>query len=200
MATKTERCNRALEWLGASGIADVDDLDDNSTEAILCRSNYDTAVAITFEQGDWTFATKYDRLDTPTEDDPDVIHSGFFHIHAKPADCMNLISVDDQKRPDHFKFQGSPWELIGNGIHVDAAIIYIKYIYNETDDTVWSNLFDQTISSYMAMVMSIPLTENTDLQGMYTRLWDMYLKQSKTNDGRQGYPQKTRSNVLLRRR
>ena len=65
MASEVSICNQAISWLGGKSIIS---LDDGTTEANLCKANYDHLRDVVLEAKAWTFAIKRVQFAKLSED------------------------------------------------------------------------------------------------------------------------------------
>jgi len=95
MASSTDICNQALRHLGVSTtIANL--TTEQSTEAIVCRSFYETVRDATLRDFNWPFATKIADLGL-VEEDPT---NEWAYAYRYPSDCINMRRIESGNRSE----------------------------------------------------------------------------------------------------
>jgi hypothetical protein len=192
MVSKVEICNKALTLLSANLIMAFEPTE--STEAALCVVNYDSARRYAIEKRAWTFATKRVVLSSPLSTAPEW---GYGYAFIKPNDSLRILIVSDD--PD-FKDGGSPmdYRLEGNNIVANIASVYVKYLFDEIQETSFSPSFVEAISHYLAYLMATPLTESKSLKSEILKEFKNLTDEAAATDGLQGSSDRIKSNRLLR--
>lgn len=167
-------------------------LDDGTTEANLCKQNYDPIKKAVLEDAQWSFATKRVTL-APAATPPAF---GFNVRFLLPSDVLRVISVSDS--PDDRS--EVIWEKEGRYILCESNAVYVKYISNVDDPSVFSPMFIQCLAARLAADMAIPLTKSRTLQQDMFQLYDMKLKQALVSDSMQGKSKRIVSSWLKRAR
>lgn len=173
--TEVNICNIALSWLGASLITA---LDDETTEAELCNSNYAFSRDVALEDRDWTFATGRDTL-TPSVTDPDF---GFTYAFDLPAGCLRVIKADS----DPYFLTNENWKREEDTIVSNATPMYIKYIKQITDPTKFSPWFVHVCAARLAADIAIAITGSKDIRDLMEQLYEVMLVKGGAMDGLQG--------------
>ena len=195
-ATPVSICNQAMSWLGANLITSFDD---GTTEANLCKANYDQLRDAVLETYYWSFATRRSRLNAvePPPIDPDaLVYSG--HKFAVPTDSIRIWKGSNN--PDFMVGSNVPWTLENNFIYSGFAPFYMKYTYRLVETTKMSPSFVQALAARIAVDLCLPITEsNNKLQAMQA-LYAVKLDEAKTTDGMQGTNERIRSTWMRRSR
>lgn len=183
-------CNQAIGWLGGNRITS---LDDGTTEANLCKDNYEYLRDAVLETVDWSFAKKQVRL-TPLAATPDFRYDQQFLL---PADLLRIITAGNK---DDFT-DILEWEPAVNSsnqhvCYANCDVLYLLYVSRVEDATRFSPLFSQALANRLAADLAIPLTENAGLAQRYWQLYERKLIEAANSDGVQGRQQKIKSGPL----
>jgi hypothetical protein len=191
MTSKVEICNKALALLSANLIMAFDP--DESVEAALCVTNYDSARRYCLEKRAWTFATKRTTLSAPLAAAPDW---GYSYQHIKPADCLRTLIVSDFA---DYKDGGSPmdYRLEGNTIVSNSSTLYLKYIFNEITEDRFSSTFVEAMALYLAYLMAMPLTESRSAKKDLKVEFEDMIRAASATDGTQGSSDRIRSPRII---
>ena len=156
-------CNLALSWLAGNLIIS---LDDDNTEAKLCKANFELSRDAVLEAMAWTFATKRYRL-TPETDTPAWGYSQQFTI---PSDVITLLEVTANADTPNGA-NDLDWRREGNLILCDVDVVYVKALFKQTDPARFPPNFAQAVAARLATEIAIPLTESvslmTTMEGKY---------------------------------
>jgi len=183
MASEVDICNLALSWLGGSLITS---LDDNSTEAKLCKANYAIVRDAVVESRDWTFAVQ--RYDLAKNATPPV--NGYANGFQIPSTVLRVVEVNC----------GEDYRVEGNDIVTDENSVKIRAIGQVTDTSFFSPLFVQALAQRLAADIAIGLTQSRELQQQHWQLYLAKLDEAAANDGMQGKSRKITSNWLQQSR
>jgi hypothetical protein len=168
-------CNLALGWLGAQLI---NTLDDESTEARLCKANFDLVRDAVLEAKAWTFATKRYVL-APDAGAPEFGWSKRFPL---PPEVVRVLRCDAPRGDGRL-----PWAREGAFILADDTdVLHLAAIVRVEDAAQWSPAFGNAVAARLAAELAVPLSENRSLQADLWSLYERKLKQAGTLDGMQG--------------
>jgi len=188
VASETSICNQALSWLGASLILSIDD---GTTNADLCKVNYDELRDAVLNEALWSFATKRYKW-IPTIDVPAFGYGKSFLI---PSEVITIIEVRD----DSVFANGTSnldWRREGNRVVANVDAVYAKCIYRVTDTSQFSPLFIQALATRLAAELAPAITEsNTKTQLMWA-MYDQKITLAMSMDGMQGRNDRTRNRQL----
>ncbi len=200
----TRICNIALGWLGANVITSLD-IEETSTEWVLCDLNYDTIRDAVLEEREWTFATKRKVLNASSEIEAFGGESNFLI----PDDNIRVLTVHDPAALGigsitdasvHERSQIRGWQIEGKHIIVVANEINIRYLSRILDPNEYTPAFIQAFAQRIAAEFALTLTESKTLAD---RMWDLYefkLGKGAVLDALQGRSRRTRSTALTRNR
>lgn len=167
-------CNSALIKLGADRITS---LSDNTKEARLCNEQYAKMRDELLSQHFWNFAISRVEL-SALVDTPAFGYSKYF---AVPSDILRVIEVD-----------GDPeWNLEYHDnqrvIATNESQVFIKGIFQVTNTTLFSRMFDDALSWRLAAELSIALSDSASLQENMFQLAQRALSDARAFDAQEGY-------------
>lgn len=195
MTSKVEICNKALSLLSANLIMAFDP--DESVEAALCVTNYESARRYALEKRGWTFATKRIVMTSPSATAPEW---GYDFKHLLPSDLLRVLIVSEDPA---YKDGGSlmDWRKEsddgGDYIVCNFSTIYVKYIYDQIQEVRFSPTFVEAMSHQLAYLMATPLTESKGLKNDLLAEFERLTSEASGTDGTQGASDRIRSNRLL---
>ena len=184
--TEVNICNLGLGWMGANLITS---LDDETTEARLCKVNYPFARDAVLEMRDWTFACSR-QIIAPEQENPEFGYGAKFLL---PGKCIRVRRVSDE--PD-FTNTSFMWEKEGRSILCDAGQIYVKFIERIVDPTYFSPSFAQAVAARLGMELCLPLSASAETHKTLAQIYGIKLDEGGVMDGMQGKNEKLRSTVL----
>lgn len=187
MASITAICNLALGWLGANPI---NSLDDESTEAKLCKANWPVSRDACLEDRAWTFATTDVQL-APLATSPSTNYAYGFKIPTNSIRILRAGGVTDYRD----KLQ---WEKQLNNIVCDSSVLYIKHIVRIEDPQRFSPAFVQAVAAKLSMDMAIAITESKSIFDAMALMYEHKLQSAAATDGMQGRAEKFTADQLTR--
>ncbi len=205
MATEVSICNQAISWLGGTLIIS---LDQDSTEAKLCKANYEHLRDLVLEAKDWTFATK--RIQLAKLSTPPVY--GFSAAFAIPSDNIRVLQCSPNPSLGTSSTSPGPsreslrigdelrteWQREGDEIVCDEDTLYCRYIAKITDPSKFSPGFVQALAARIAWDIANPLTRSNALEEKMEKKYKDAVDEGGTMDGLQGRSHKIRSDGLTR--
>ena len=209
MTTEVSICNQAISWLGGNRIIS---LDDETTEARLCKANYAHLRDVVLELKAWTFAVKRVRFARLAED---PIY-GFSAAFAIPTEILTVLQVSRFSAPGESNATGTTgpgpsrestrngdeqriiWQREGETIVCDEAAIVGRCIQRIVDPSKFSPGYVQTLAARLAREIAIPLTHSNTLEDKMVKKYDLALSDGAVTDGLQGRSNKIRSDALTR--
>lgn len=176
MANTTQICNKALALVGASFITDIND---DSNEARLCKSQFDILRDELLEEGEWSFAIKREALPARAEApanhwvtmyafpssairilecsyDPNWMTPLLWAVETD-ADGSKVIAVRRESggRADYFSTAASP-----------GGPLQVKYIFRQEEPSRFTSLFTEAFATRLAAELAIPLAQSAKLEGL----------------------------------
>lgn len=172
MTTNTDLANRALSYIGESKISNIDDT--GSKAARVCKEFLGDIIKEVLRSFRWNCATRRAELSeilpAPT--------IGPSHAYALPTDFIRLLEVNGEQWNGSEQFQ----EIEGRRRLVtssnSAKIRYIASIGVVDFDPMLA----ESIATKLAMVISVPLTANLNMQSQMANLYNRAIKQARQVD------------------
>jgi len=188
MATEVSICNQALLLLGANTVIS---LDDDTTEAKLCKAHYQPIRDAVIEAHNWTFATRWMTLPALATA-PEGEYANAFPL---PSNVLRVIFVGES-----YKHPVDEWRVEGNNIVMNQISCKCQVIYQIVDPAKFSPLFVQALVSRLAADMAIALTNSRSLMETHLTVYQTKMKEAFTRDGIQGRSRKITSKWANRAR
>lgn len=171
MATKTELSNMAISHLGTGAtIANLDT--EESEEAAVCRTFFDTAFEATLREFDWPFARVYEEL-TLIEEDPT---EEWAYSYRYPSDCKMIRKIlsgtRNETRATRVPY-GISKDAAGRLILTDQYDPVARYTQDISDLSLCTSDFNMAFSFKLAMYIAPKLTQGDpyklkqDMQASY---------------------------------
>ena len=184
-------CNIALSWLGQPAITS---LDDQSTNAELCKLNYPHLRDVLLSERQWVFAVL--RHTSETADKPEF-GEGF--KHSIPPEYLRVSRVyRNVEAFDPNKWRTAlGWRREGEFIIAVEEIIYMWGTQQLTDTGLFSPMFTQALAARIAADLCMPITENSTLQSKMYQLYLAKLSDAAASDAVQGANEVIQANRLL---
>lgn len=164
MATNVSIASQALLLLRANTISSFSD---DSEEAEIVTSLYETHIQHLLSIYPWTFATKKRQL---TQDATAPIGE-YTYSHIIPAETLliwamfNTDSVGASPVSDFDIYATTT----ARRIYSNYETLYADYIFR-ADENVWPAYFTQFAINSLASVLAIPVTGKAELADMYDRM------------------------------
>jgi hypothetical protein len=185
MASEVDICNKALLSLGASTILS---LDDEQTEAHLCKQLYADLRDAVLQAHDWSWAIE--RVNLPKSGtDPTFRYANAFPL---PARVLYVMEVNKVERDDPTR----DWQVENDAIVSDDTNCSAKLLRQVTDTSKFSPLFIQALQARLAADMAIPLTSNGKVEEAKWTLYRSKMSEAASRDGQQGKARRIRSRWL----
>ena len=134
----------------------IQSFDEDSTDALLINTLFDTAVEEVLREGIWSSAMKRAKLVAN-------IDAPLFQYnisYALPTDMARLVQVYDA---DGRIFKTNYWKVEGKALFTNMAEVNITYIHIPTDIQILDALCAKTIVNKLATQLAYPKTENETL-------------------------------------
>lgn len=171
MATNAlEICNSALTLVGARRIVS---LSDPSLEARECNANYDIARKATLRDFPWNWATKRVVLDTADSTAPAFEYQYRFAI---PDDFIRNHTVYDTSA---CILEAGRWRLESDFYLTDEATLWVRYVYNVTDTTLFDPIFDEAVAAKLAHKISFKLNASESTRAEVAKIYMDCLRRAK---------------------
>ena len=156
---KVQICNLALYPLGGTAISS---LDEGSKEANLCKDLYDTMVVTVLSAHKWSFAKK--EVSLAESSTYEMLDDRFEFAYQLPSDFIRMSRPE--KRDINFERRGQ--YLVTN-----ESPFSIEYIASITDESLFPDMFAQTVAARLSVPMAQPLVRKGTPTG--SELYNLYL-------------------------
>jgi len=198
MTTIVDICNFALSEIRADPIVNITD---NNPRAIACNLFYDRDRKFVLRSHPWNFAIKRSAAIAAEETGPEF---GFNNYHAFPTDFLRLLtvhytdSIDIQEEASILT--PHMYSIEGQNIATNEAEIYLRYIYDLEDTTIFDNSFITCLAYKLASSIAYQVTGSATLKSEMFKLHKLALQEAKAIDGQERPPIVVRRSPLARAR
>ena len=201
--------NMALGLIGANYILSSSlPATDGTPEANYVNSFFAPIRRAVLEDRDWTFATTKTELTALEDSDPDFpeLPPTWGYAYLVPDDCIRVVKLFNGITPSFSGTSDDPegpelsvmYERLGKWVFCNESTVWMKYVYDEDDTTLWSSNFVFTMAARLAAELAIPITNNVQLFQAMMGKYQLSIKDAAAGDGRQGTSQKIKSPSRLR--
>ena len=165
-------CNSALGHLGEHTISSVDPPDD-SRQARLCYRFYVESVNDVLQLHEWNCAIKRASL----AQEADAPAFGYSYQYQLPNDCLHVIEMSETIYP---------YRIEGGKLLTDAGVVSIKYVSNDVNPALFSDLLAGTIALWLAWKLAWPLTNDKEVEILMLNKFQAILSLAKGRDSLEG--------------
>ena len=190
--SQTSISNQALVALGANTIIS---LDDDTTEAKLCKLYYNDILDSLLDMATWSFATEHAKLPKSADGVPPEPYTAQFLI---PRDVIRILEASDN--PDFSTPNTLYWQINGRYIVADAEQLYIRYIKRVTDTDAFTPSFTQAFVARLAAEIAPAITQSASTADNFMKKAGSLIQIAAAVDGTQGRTRKLRSPKYLNAR
>jgi hypothetical protein len=190
MASPIDISNLALGWLGKPPITS---LEDETVEAGLCKLNYPLSRDSVSGAAEFTFTTK--RFVLAQDTDKPVF--GDYNQFLLPKEVIRVFDVNNNRAAD---FEDPLWLIEGRHLLLRDSEARIRAAVRVEDSETFSPEFTRCVAARLAADIAIAMTQSKTVEDAMEERYRMYLRDAKTQDGRQGTSKKLVSRWLNRSR
>ncbi len=180
MTSEVGICNLALSHLGQGAISS---LDENSTEAELCKLAYPVARDATLRDHPWNFAMRREALALLAETPP----PGWAFVYQYPASCLAaryiLPEIGCGKPPFEVALGAGGRNKV---ILTDEPCAWLAFTGRVTDTTLFDPLFVQAVIVRLAADLAQPITGEAAKHQNLLRLYEGLLDAARLCDANEG--------------
>lgn len=163
MTSVVSICNLALSNLAKDNIQD---LDEGSTEAKLCKQFYEHSRDTLLQVFPWRFARKTGSLAelTNTKD------KRWAYAYKRPTDCLKVRRVTDEAQIDYLSYGegavagGYAYDIEGTTIFCDLSPAFLDYTWRVNDVTKFPPLFVDALAWHLAVRLAMPITRDPKIR------------------------------------
>lgn len=172
MASEIEICNRALTKLGEKTILS---LGDESKPARIMNLLYEPTRDYVLRRHPWNFAIKRVVMAQSTTD---PVYD-YEYAYTLPTDCMRILSPSREV-----------WEygIEGRTLVTDYPNINLKYISRITDPNLFDVSFMEALACKLAAESAVPLTDNDARHTSMEQLYQIAIRDARSNDAMEDGP------------
>ncbi len=183
MASVVSICNQAILSLGGQAIIS---LDDDLTEAKLCKTFYLPILEDLIGAHSWSFAIKWYAI--PKLLDPPL--SEFKNAFPLPVDVARVLFVGtDYGHP-------SMWQVEQGNVVTNDEACKLQAVFLQQDVATYSPTFVQALVSRLSAELAMPLTGSRSTTETHYQIHDSKLRKAITTDGLQGTSRRLKSSWL----
>lgn len=175
-------CSNALLMLGAQTISDFTESTDR---ARLCSNLFPSVRDKLLREHNWNCAVKRVLL-APDIDKPPF---GYANSFTLPADCIRILTVNEDYYPDY--------AIEGKKILSNDNNVQLKYIFQNEDVTTYDSSLIDLLELAMASKLAYAITQSTSLAQFRLQEYEMALKTAKAIDGQENPPETLGTSLLL---
>lgn len=169
MVTKLEIVNRALRRIGAKS---TDNLADGSNNSESVNDVYEVLRRSELTLNYWTFAIRRVQLTA----DVTAPINGRAYQYTLPADYLRRAPDD----PGYAETK-KDYLLEGAKLLTDTGnTLYLRYVYDVTDDTLFPPLFADALAARLAMELAEPLTGSASKVQSCEAAYTYFIRQAKS--------------------
>jgi len=205
--SKVEICNNALQTLGDESIIS---LSDGTSQAEQCNLRYDSARRAVLEMHPWNFALS--RVSLPLSAQTPAFD--FSYQFTLPADCLRVVATDKQLETRYnndpmfngYKTVGfntafsgrDRYKIEGRNVLYDDDVCNILYIRDETNTTVFTPLFVEAFTIYLASRLAYKITGSRTMEReKLSEFEDFFSRMARVSDAQQGTIERSDTSRLL---
>lgn len=182
-------CNQALTQLGASLIISIDQ---DTTEAKLCKLNYQLALDTLLEAASWSFATVVQELPSNAE----IPLSPYTNKYLIPVSIVRVLEASNVS--DFRRVNTTNWQIEGKYIVSDSAQLFVRAISNQITTSAFTPSFTKAMVAMLAASMALAITQSQPIEQAKLSEAGNLTQIAATLDGTQGRTKKLRSAKYLR--
>jgi len=185
MFSKLQIFNMALGLLGTK--MTVADEDEDSAEALACRTFYDLALETALAAHDWNFARRYVDLAELSVTPP----NGWAYAYGWPAGCARFRHLTNGSRlaAPHLKWEAATVlvdEVLVRAILTDVEAPEGCYTAILTETTLFPPSFTRTVAAALAADIALPLTQKTENENRMQAKLQAAIMRAAVDDGNEG--------------
>jgi hypothetical protein len=171
MATEIEICNSAIAKIRGRRILT---LDDDSTEARLCKDLYPRIRDRLLRAHPWNFAIERRQLGLLSAE-PLYGYTAQFQL---PSDCLRVLGTDLNDDED--------WVQEGKKILCNRTELNVKLLVKVTDAEQYDAMFCEVLAYMLAAELAYPLTQGTSLAEAMEAKALKILQEARSFDAQEG--------------
>ncbi len=176
---KVSICNMALSRIGHDAI---NNLDEASEDARICKQFYDQARKATLRRWPWTFAVRRAQLALVAEDPAEALE--WKYKYRYPHRCLNLkrlYNADFDNIPQYTQYKMSS-DAEGRLIYCNLASVWAEYIYDIEDCHLMDDEFVEALSWKLASDIAFKLTGSMGISQTCMQAYSAFFAEAGADD------------------
>lgn len=180
-ATDVDICNIALGRIRVT--TRIESLDDDSTEAAVCKLHYEQARDAMLEEFPWPFATRRSTL-APVSG---VTRTGWTYAFYLPEDCLAPRAIDDGALRGARADQLTPFDIESESdgqpgiLLCDIQAPELIYTGRVAEVPRFTALFVEALAWHLAAELALALNAKPELETVARQRWVMALAKAKAS-------------------
>lgn len=152
-------CNLALSNIAQTNIQD---LDEGSAEAKLCKQFYEQARDTLLQVYPWRFARKTSSMAAVANSKD----KRWAYAYKRPTDCLKARRVTDEAHLDYLPYSngvvagGYAYDIEGTTVFCDLSPAFLDYTARVDDVTKFPPLFVEALAWHLAVRLAMPITKD----------------------------------------
>lgn len=176
MAIELDICNSAMIKLG---VTPIQDLDEDTKEAKLCRMQYPKIRDAVLRSAPWGFATKRKTL-TPIDPNPLEFQGRNESVFQLPVDCVKVWRIYDQPR--------TYYKIEGRFLIADDSSVDLYYVSSGVPVAFYDPNFMEAVANALASDLCYSLTGSATLKQSLEQTAEFWLTQARSYNSQEGTP------------
>lgn len=179
MYTKTKIFNIALSNLGVSAI--IQNPQEDSPQALLLDTYYETARDTVLEAHEWSFACGYKELSSAFESSPD---GNFSYSFAYPNDCVAPRAIIDKADNKEKKFVTAIDSTGAKVILTNTTPCVLRYTKRVANEAFFTPAFVNALAFYLAYQSAQVITGSGNKKNTNFQDYQLAIRQAIVTDAR----------------
>lgn len=156
MATKTEICNLALDYVGK---ARIDIFGEGTAQGAACEAHYDIARQALLERSDWSFARAKAALATLASD----YTTRWEYTYALPGLALRFLRVLTPDYDPRLNPVPVPFEVRDRKVYTNVETAFGEFTTDVDDTTLFASTFVDALAFSLAARIAWPLSKSRTL-------------------------------------
>jgi hypothetical protein len=150
-------------------------LEDDSKQARLCKTQFESLSLEVLRSHPWNFAIKRVSLAVLTE----VPAFDFVLQYQLPLDCLRVLKTN--------LLSTSEFSIEADRLLTDYDAVFIKYISKDVPEGLWDENFAEALSMRMAADFSYSMVQSITLSQHWFLLYKEFMAHARSFDSQEGF-------------
>ena len=182
MSSETDVANVALRLIGQTPITNRTD---GTANGNIIDDIFDDIRDDCLRYNPWNFATK--RVELAKSSTAPAFEFDF--AYPLPADWIRTVSVHSNDNGYGVILHRMEKTGTQRTIVCSSQQLFLRYIYRETDPTLWSSDFRRVVSLAIARDLAVPIASSNVLQDQLNKQFERAMARARSSDGMGGSPE-----------